>query len=96
MLKLVLKSQEVKEEFMPTTLKLSDQQLRQISASVLERVKAKALVTASGSDTANAGSVATSRSSSVIGNAKKGSTVITSEQASKIFDNAFKKVVASK
>lgn len=81
---------------MPTSLKLSDKQLRQISASVLERVKAKALVTAPGNDTINSSSHAISRSSGMTGNAKKGSTVITSEQASKIFDNAFKKVVASK
>ncbi|TQC70012.1 hypothetical protein ABNP39_22635 (plasmid) [Pantoea dispersa] len=81
---------------MPTTLKLSDKQLRQISASVLERVKAKALVTAPTGDSINSSSKAASRSSGVAGNGKKGSTVITSEQASKIFDNAFKKVVASK
>lgn len=81
---------------MSTTLKLSDKQLRQISASVLERVKAKALVTAPSSDTINSSSKAVSRSSSVAGSAKTSSTVITSEQASKIFDNAFKKVVASK
>lgn len=81
---------------MPTTLKLSDKQLRQISDSVLERVKAKALITAPNSDTINSSSKVVSRSSGVAGNAKKSSTVITSEQASKIFDNAFKKVVASK
>lgn len=81
---------------MSTTLKLSDKQLRQISASVLERVKAKSLVTAPNSLAPQSSSSGSSKSSNVTGGAKKGSTVITSEQASKIFDNAFKKVVASK
>lgn len=81
---------------MSTTLKLSDKQLRQISASVLERVKAKSLVTAPNSLATQSSSRGSSKPSNVTDGAKKGSTVITSEQASKIFDNAFKKVVASK
>ncbi|HHH2003191.1 TPA: hypothetical protein ACPZF7_000864 [Yersinia enterocolitica] len=81
---------------MPTSLKLSERQLRQISASVLESVKAKSIVTSPTGDVLRK-NVDNSAESALTANIiKTGSTVITSKQATKIFDNAFKKVVSTK
>lgn len=77
-------------------LKLSNKQLRQISASVLESVKAKSIVTSPTGEVVRNGTEGTSESAVATSRAKPGSTIITSKQATKIFDNAFKKVVSTK
>lgn len=81
---------------MPTSLKLSDKQLRQISASVLESVKAKSIVTSPSGEVLRKNVGNATESTSTANNIKAGSTVITSKQATRIFDNAFKKVVSSR
>ncbi|EJD6080703.1 hypothetical protein M0L39_RS09610 [Providencia rettgeri] len=81
---------------MPKSLKLSDEQLRQISASVLASVKSKSIVTSANGEASckHVGNDTTSVVDSK--NFKSGSTDITSKQATKIFVDAFKKVVSSK
>ncbi|WP_139282264.1 hypothetical protein [Serratia marcescens] len=81
---------------MPTSLKLSDKQLRQISASVLESVKAKSIVTSPSGEVLRKNVDSSNELTITAKNSKTGSTVITSKQATKIFDNAFKKVVSTK
>ncbi|EKN5936155.1 hypothetical protein VYJ29_001062 [Yersinia enterocolitica] len=81
---------------MPTSLKLSERQLRQISASVLESVKAKSIVTSPTGDVLRKNVDNFAESALTANIIKTGSTVITSKQATKIFDNAFKKVVSTK
>ncbi|WP_145559300.1 hypothetical protein [Yersinia bercovieri] len=78
---------------MPTLFKLSDKQLRQISASVLESVKAKSIVTSPAEDVLRNN---VDSSAELASNIKTGSTAITSKQATRIFGNAFKKVVSTK
>lgn len=81
---------------MPTLLKLSDKQLRQISASVLESVKAKSIVTSPSGEVLRKNVDNSAESTITASNIKAGSTVITGKQATKIFDDAFKKVVSTK
>ncbi|MEB7938948.1 MULTISPECIES: hypothetical protein [Escherichia] len=81
---------------MPTLLKLTDKQLRQISASVLESVKAKSIVTSPSGEVLRKNVDSSAESTITTSNIKAGTTVITGKQATRIFDNAFKKVVSTK
>jgi len=81
---------------MPTLLKLSDKQLRQISASVLESVKAKSIVTSPSGEILRNHVDSSNESTTTENHIKTATTVITSKQATRIFDNAFKKVVSTK
>ncbi|MDX6967944.1 hypothetical protein [Enterobacter hormaechei] len=81
---------------MPTSLKLSDKQLRQISASVLESVKAKSIVTSPSGEILRNHVDSSNESIITENHTKTATTIITSKQATRIFDNAFKKVVSTK
>ncbi|WP_417028171.1 hypothetical protein [Citrobacter sp.] len=81
---------------MPTLLKLSDKQLRQISASVLESVKAKSIVTSPSGEILRNHVDSSNEATTTEKHAKTATTIITSKQATRIFDNAFKKVVSTK